>query len=381
MSEIDTPIEIKIPKSTKSWAEMSFEEDEEMKYNSSESSDSPSKNYDRKDMSSSSDNPDNNKKRGETIDDFIDPNKKQIVIISNDAKEKDHISSNNNNTQSSRSGSSVYRRGSGLRHHDHINHNIQNNEHNDNNQINNQRDEQNNNIDDNAEQKEDNINCDYGVNCKNYYCEKNHPPGRRFKCKFGEKCNRQDCKFLHPRVKTNECKFGINCTNDLCKFQHPGKKSVLHQGEELITAIKYKINQYWQSHPESKPLDIKIIERSETDEGIGCKYCYDAYKHSTQSDCPCRWTLKINKNGEFQEISCQDCKSLEWVKINCLYQNCLVDTYGNPYTVRLDTNGFPCKCIHPYAMCPYYGLLHSLKKYEPKDSKEPKEPDPAKKDD
>jgi hypothetical protein len=227
----------------------------------------------------------------------------------------------------------------------------------------NEQDNEHNEHNEHNDKSDNDHDCEYGVSCNNYYCELIHPPGRRYKCKYGNGCNKIGCKFLHPNKKTNECKFGINCNNDLCKFQHPGKKVILTQNKNLIETIKTKINQYWNDHPESKPLDIKIIERTDADEGIDCRYCYDAYKHTTQADCPCRWTLKINKNGEFQEISCQECKSLEWIKVNSTYQNCLVDAYGCPYSVKLDTNGFPCKCIHPYAMCPYYGLLFPIKKY------------------
>lgn len=313
------------PKLTKSWAEMSEDDELDMDNLSDDikerlnSFESPTKSNERKYISNSSDNCDDSKVVS-TTDDFIEPSISTSQERPPNFDDNDDRNTNDNSNRYSKI------------------HNIAESS--------------------NGEK------CEYGISCNNYHCEKEHPVGRRYKCKFGEKCNRPGCKFLHPKIKTNECKFGINCTNIACKFQHPGKKEILVKSNDLIDKIKGNMSQYWQNHPESKPLDIKIVERKDNEDGIGCKYCYDAYRHSTQSDCPCRWTLKINKNGEFQEISCQDCKSLEWIKVNSTYQNCLVDSFGCPYAVRLDTNGFPCKCIHPYAMCPYYGLLHTIRKYE-----------------
>jgi hypothetical protein len=204
--------------------------------------------------------------------------------------------------------------------------------------------------------------CNYGVKCNNYYCNKSHPPGRRYQCKFGEKCNKSDCKFLHPRTKTNECKFGINCTNENCKFEHPRRKINWDQQNDKKETVKVKILQFWERHPETKPLNISLIERKNDDMGIGCRYCFDTYKHDNQYDCPCKWTFKIGKNNEIYDFVCQDCKSVEWIKVNSSYSNCLYDSLGCPYAVRLDKNGAPCKCIHPYGMCPYHDTLQTANK-------------------
>jgi hypothetical protein len=242
-----------------------------------------------------------------------------------------------------------------------------------------------------------NENCSYGIKCNNYYCDKQHPYGRRYKCKFGEKCNRNDCKFLHPKTKMNDCKFGINCTNESCNFEHPKMKTNWINREDRKEIAKHKISQFWEKHPDLKPLNIALIEEGEAETKIGdekekldavkeqneseklkaenndkqkeglkggyplshndCKYCYGAYKHKSQYDCPCKWTLRIGKNNEITDYICQDCKGFEWIRINTSYINCPYDSQGSPYVIKLDQYGTPCKCIHPYGMCPYYNAL------------------------
>jgi hypothetical protein len=72
--------------------------------------------------------------------------------------------------------------------------------------------------------------CD--VNCNDYDCKKNHPPGRRVKrddksilCKNDVRCWKPDCPFKHPN-DWSPCMLGEFCENCDCISIHPPSRIV-----------------------------------------------------------------------------------------------------------------------------------------------------------
>ncbi|CAF4466495.1 unnamed protein product [Rotaria sp. Silwood2] len=65
------------------------------------------------------------------------------------------------------------------------------------------------------------VECIDGADCRVFQCRAWHPPNRSKQCSYGKRCNNITCLCLHPHGRSLNCKEGINCDNVSCSRLHP----------------------------------------------------------------------------------------------------------------------------------------------------------------
>ena len=69
-----------------------------------------------------------------------------------------------------------------------------------------------------------------GVQCADYECISNHPPGRQKKCRSGNRCHTRNCrhwncKKVHPVGRTQLCPNADHCQDEPCDYLHPPERT------------------------------------------------------------------------------------------------------------------------------------------------------------